>query len=197
MAGIAMAAGPCTVLADPVWDPTEIARLSEQTAQLASNLSAVIENLGMFNRLAAEVGTMGPRSSPAAQMVAQLANYSGLQPVGAPTANDAFSVLSNPPKTATDLQQDHLRWAAAYEKTAAEGFAVSQVANRDLPLVKARSLALGVAVGGAEDLRADVQANSAVCLAVLTELGTVQAVLALLLQEQSLARLATIHNVAG
>jgi hypothetical protein len=110
-----------------------------------------------------------------------------------PSANDALALISNTAKTVTQIQTSSQIWNGAYQKVAAEGFSLAEVANQDLASAKTRSESLGTAASSSQDLRGDVQANSAVCLAVLSELGSVQAILALLLEQQSLARLTAIH----
>jgi hypothetical protein len=180
--------------ADPVWDPTEIARLSQQAAQLATNLSTTIDTLRTFDKLAIQIGAMGGRTWFTSTAPTALANYATLPSMDAPVASDAFSLLSPGSPSATQLRQNRQIWLGAYQRAAAEGLAVSQVANQDAGSAISRSKTLADATSGAQDLRSDIQANSAVGLAVLQELGAVQAVLALLLEQQSLARLTSIAN---
>ena len=187
-----LAEGPAR--ADPVWDPTEIARLSQQAAQLVTNLSTTIDTLQTFDKLATQIGTMGPRTSFASSAPAALASYAALPSAGMPGTTDASALLSAPSLSATGRQQTRQLWREAYQRVATEGLAVSQVANRDAGGAINRSKTLANAASGAQDLRGDLQANSAVGLAVLQELGAVQAVLALLLEQQSLARLTAIAN---
>jgi hypothetical protein len=181
-------------MADPVWDPTEIARLSQQAAQLAANLSATITTLQTFDKLATEVGAVGARTSFHSTAPNILAHYAALQSGGTPTGASAIALLSATPLVATHQQQDRQIWQAAYLKVAAEGLAVSQVATQDAAAAVGRSKALASGASSAQDLRGDLQANSAVGLALLSELGSVEAVLALLLEQQSLARLTIIAN---
>ena len=179
--------------ADPVWDPTESARLSEQAAQLGTNLSALIDNLQAFDKLAAEVGAGGARPLIAFQPSSTSPGTLSLQSSSVPSAGDAVARISNTPLTATVQQNGWQIWNTASQKVAVEGLSLAQVANQDTTSAKIRSQALGALAAGTQDLRGDVEANSAVCLAVLTELGSVQAVLALLLEQQSLARLSSTH----
>jgi hypothetical protein len=111
-----------------------------------------------------------------------------------PAATDASVLISAISPSATGLQQTRQIWQGAYQRVAAEGLAVSQVANQDAGSAASRSKILADAASGAQDLRSDLHANSAVGLAVLQELGSVEAVLALLLEQQSLARLTAIAN---
>lgn len=181
-------------LADPVWDPTEIARLSQQAAQLATNLSTTIDTLRTFDKLATQIGAVGPRPFTSTAPTA-LASYAVLPSAGLPVATDASGLLSaNNSPSATRLQQTRQIWQGAYQRVAGEGLAVSQVANQDAGSAMSRSKTLAGAASTAQDLRGDLQVNSAVGLAVLQELGAVQAVLALLLEQQSLARLTSIAN---
>lgn len=188
-----VALGAHSAYADPVWDPTEIARLSEQTAQLGTNLSALVDNLQALDKLATEIGAMGARPLNVVQPASSLVGKLSLQSSSMPSAGDAFMLISSAPATVTTQQNNRQTWIAAYQKVAVEGLSLAQVANQDLASANVRSQTLGAAAVGAQDLRGDVQANSATCLAVLTELGTVHALLALLLEQQSLGRLSSTH----
>lgn len=181
-------------VADPVWDPTEIARLSQQAAQLATNLSATIDTLRTFDKLASQIGNAGPRILIASSAPTALASYTTFPSAGMPMATDAWALLSAKSLNATGLQQTRQIWQGAYERVAAEGLAVSQVANRDAGAAIGRSKILADAASGAQDLRSDLQANSMVGLAVLQELGAMQAALTMLLEQQSLARLTFLAN---
>jgi len=178
--------------ADPVWDPTEIARLSQQAAQLATNIATTVQTLQSFEKLVVQVGAMGARTSFSSSAPALLASYSSLQSAGMPAASDAIGLLSAAVSSATLQQQNRQTWQGAYQRVAAEGMAVSQMANQDAGSAVNRSKTLSDAASSAQDLRGDLQANSAVGLAVMQELGSVQAVLALLLEQKSLARLSFI-----
>lgn len=181
-------------MADPIWDPTEIARLSQQTALLATNLAATIDTLRTFDKLAAQVGAIGARTQFNSTAPTVLAHYTALQSDGMPAGADATSLVSTTTPTATDQQRSRQVWQAAYQKVAAEGLAVSQVANQDSGAAVTRAKTLAATASSAQDLRGDLQANSAVGLALLSELGSVEAVLALLLEQQSLARLTSAAN---
>lgn len=183
-----------SAVADPVWDPTEIARLSQQAGQLASNLSAIIENLRTFDKLATQIGGVGARSAFSSSAPAALARYSALTAGGGPNASDATTLISPGLSTSTQIVQRRQIWQAAFQQTAAEGEALSQVASQDAGGAVSRSKALAGLASNAQDLRGDLQANSAVGLAVLSELGAVESVLALLLEQQSLVRLTAVAN---
>ena len=187
-----LAAAPA--LADPVWDPTEIARLSQQAAQLATNLSTTIDALRTFDKLATQIGAVGSRTSFNSGAPTALASYAALASAGMPVATDTSGLLSASSPSATRVQQNRQIWQGAFQRVVGEGLAVSQVANQDAGSAMSRSKTLATVVSSAQDLRGDLQANSAVGLAVLQELGAVQAVLALLLEQQSLARLSSIAN---
>jgi hypothetical protein len=137
---------------------------------------------------------MGARTSFTSAAPTVLARYAALQSSGMPAVGDAASLLSTTPPTTTGQQQGRQTWQAAYQKVAAEGLAVSQVATQDSGDAVSRSKNLAAGASSAADLRGDLQANSAVGLALLSELGSVEAVLALLLEQQSLARLTSIAN---
>ena len=181
-------------LADPVWDPTEIARLSQQAAQLATNLSATIDTLRAFDTLAAQVGSPGARGSSSPSAPAVFARSSTLTAADGPTASDATSLTSGQALTATQLGQRRRIWQVAFQQAAVDGMALSQVVNQDTGGAVSRSKALADLASGAQDLRGDIQADSAVGLAVLSEVGAVESVLALLLEQQSLVRLKALAN---
>lgn len=185
---------PASVLADPVWDPTEITRLSQQAAQLTSSLSATIGTLRTFDKIATEIGSSGTRAAFSSSAPAALSSYASFQTSGMPAVTDAIGILSNSSPAATQQRQSRQIWQAASRQVAAEGVAVSQVANQDAGNAIARSKSLAGMVSSSQDLRGDVQANSAVGLAVLQEIGAMQAVLALLLEQQSVGRLTAIAN---
>ena len=183
-----------SAVADPVWDPTEIARLSQQAGQLATNLSAIIDNLRTFDKLATQIGGVGGRPAFSSSAPAALARYSALTEGGGPSASDATTLISASTPTSTQMAQHRQMWQAAFQQAAADGEALSQVASQDAGGAVSRSRALGSLASNAQDLRGDLQANSAVGLAVLSELGAVESVLALLLEQQSLVRLTAIAN---
>jgi len=189
---VALLSGPA--MADPVWDPTEIARLSQQAAQMATNLSVTIDTLRTADKLIVQIGATGARSSFSSPAPAILARYSALSAGNVPPAADASALMSSGSLSLTQLSQRRLAWQAASQTVAAEGLALSQVANRDAAESMNRSKALASLASGTQDLRGDMQANSAVGLAVLSELGSIEAVLVLLLEQQSLKRLTTVAN---
>ena len=180
--------------ADPVWDPTEIARLSQQAAQMANNLSVTIDTLRAADKLIVQIGATGVRSSFRSPAPAALGRYSALSAGSVPSASDAAALMSGVSLSLTQLSQRRVAWQTASQTAAIEGLALSQVANQDAGESSSRSKALASLASGAQDLRSDLQANSAVGLAVLSELGAVEAVLALLLEQQSLMRLTTVAN---
>ena len=181
-------------MADPVWDPTEIARLSQQAAQMATNLSVTIDTLRTADKLLIQIGATGARPSFSSPVPATLARYSVMSAGNAPPASDATALMSSGSLNLTQLNQRRAKWQTASQTVAAEGLALSQVANQDAGESMSRSKALASLASGTQDLRGDMQANSAVGLAVLSELGAVEAVLALLLEQQSLMRLTTVAN---
>jgi hypothetical protein len=175
-------------LADPIWDPTEIARLSEQAAQLATILSTTIETLQGYDRLAGEIGASGVRSFNSSAPDA-MRSYSALVSSGMPTSNDVQALLSSSAMSATQLQQARQLWLSAYQKVGGEGLAISLTVSKDAGAAQVRAQSLAAMAGTSQDLRSDIQSNSAVCLAVLSELGAIEAALTLLLEQQSSSRL--------
>ena len=181
-------------MADPIWDPTEIARLSQQAGQLASNLSATIDTLRTFDKLSIQIGGAGARTASGQTGSGALARYSTLPASGGPTAADAAALITVVSPTGTQRSQTQRLWQAAFQQTAVDGLALSQIASQDAGEAVSRSKALAANASEAQDLRADMQANSDVALAVLSELVAIQSVLSLLLEQQSLGRLTSVAN---
>ena len=194
---LALAAGMSgaqAAIADPVWDPAEIARLSTQAAQLAGNLAGTIDVLRSYGRMANEIGGAGARafSSPASSA---MLGYAPSVPPGAPTSGDAQAALAGDALAISQVQQQRQFWLAARQTIDAEGLAASLAVTEDAGSAPVRTRTLAAAANAAQDLRSDVQANSAACLAVLSELGAIQSVLALLLEQRASARIVrTIGN---
>ena len=155
----------CAILAprfgwsqDVVWDPSEIARMAEQAAQLSLAFSTTIEMGLQTAKLAQSVGVSGPRGAPSLPGFASLS----LSPA-APSQSPRQSAVN----------------------AAIDGYALAMRTNQDLTLASHRAEQLTAQAAAAADARADVQANSAVCLAILAELTSIQGLLALSLQQRS------------
>jgi len=140
---------------DVIWDPTEIARMAEQAAQLSLAFSTTIEMGLQMTRLANGLGAAGPRGAPSLT---------------------GFASLSLPP-----LPQS----GSARQQAAVAGFALALQTHQDLTLASGRAQQLAAQANSAGDARADMQANSAVCLAILAELMSIQSLLASSLQQAS------------
>ena len=183
-------------IADPIWDPTEIARLSDQTAQLATSLSTTIETLQAYDRLMGEIGATGARGFTSSASYT-LRKYSSVVSSGMPTSSDVQALLSGSMTSATQFQQARQLWHAAHQKVGSDGLAISLIATQDAGAARLRSQNLAAMAGASQDLRSDIQSNSAVCLAVLSELGAIEAALTLLLEQQASARLVKMTGIGG
>lgn len=191
----AIVLGTRMATADPVWDPTEITRLSNQAAQLATSLSTTIETLQSYDRLAKGIGADGARAftSPVSD---SMRRYPGLASTDMPTSGDLQALLDTS-ASATQLQRTRKIWNDAIQKMASEGLSFSLVAGQDAGAAAARSRSMAAQAGAAQDLRADIQSNSAVCLSVLSELDAITAALAILLEQQASARLMKMTGNGG
>ena len=134
-----------SAFAQPVWDPTEIARLSEQAAQLGASIVALNNNLQAFDKLASGIGALGARPMSALQPSATLVGKLNLQSVSMPSGSDAQALISNSTTTVSQTQSGRQIWNSAYQSVAAEGFSLAEVANQDLASAKTRSGTLGAA----------------------------------------------------
>lgn len=174
--------------ADNVWDPGEIARLSEEAAQIALQYSALIDVQQSMDGLAAGLGAAGARGSGAISGMEILASLQSLAPAAA--VPDQASLLTRLPsfnQSASQRTDNRLYWSRAVESAAVDGVAVSAVLRQSLTVAIAQVQSLQSQAGSASDLRGDWVANSMICLTVFADLASLEAALALSLQQQSTA----------
>lgn len=172
---------------EPVWDPTEIARIGEQAAQISLAFSAATDLQQQFNALLGAFGAAGTRGSPPSAATMSLSALTTLpKAVASLSAADLTAGLSAQSPNSGQIQQGRLLRQQAALSSAVDGLSLVQVVNQDLSQAASRAQTLSSQAAVAPDARADVQANSAVSLAVLAELTAIEALLALSLQGQSI-----------
>jgi hypothetical protein len=133
--------------------------MAEQAAQLSLAFSTTVE-LGLRTaKLAQSIGAAGPRGAPVLP---------------------GFASLSLPPTSPSQPGRQSAMSAAV------DGYSLAMQTNQDLARAADRAQQLAAQAASAGDARADVQANSAICLAILEELTSIQGLLALSLQQRSL-----------
>ena len=145
---------------DLVWDPTEIARLSQQAARISIAFSSLVELGQQFSSLSSALGAAGPRTALASVAM------SGLSAL----ADPALAAPRNGGSPAID------------------GLSVVFLANKDLSMAGDRARLLSGQAAASIDLRGDVQANSAIGLAILAEAISIESLLALRLQSHAMPR---------
>jgi len=97
--------------------------------------------------------------------------------------------------TAIDLTRKARSMLAG--EAAADGYAMALAARHQMESTGDRARMLADQVGGAKDMRSDLQANTAVMLAMHDELSQVQALLAAVLEVESAGRLAELDPAAS
>jgi hypothetical protein len=97
--------------------------------------------------------------------------------------------------TAIDLTRKARSMLAG--EAAADGYAMALAARQQMGTTGDRARTLADQVGGARDMRSDLQANTAVMLAMHDELSQVQALLAAVLEVESAGRLAELDPAAS
>ncbi len=176
--------GPVAV-ADPVWDPTEIAGMAQQAAQIALNLSQATELQLSLTRFSAALGDAGIRSMSVDDPTSQIGTLAGLA-ANLPKNGDSDSLWSpTQGQSATKLLQIEVQKQQMARSAAVDGLALAQMTNQTLTDLPHRADQLAEAAAQAQDLRADIEADSAVALSLLAESATAEALLALLLQCRS------------
>lgn len=183
---------PCfaACAADIVWDPTEIARLAEQAAQISLQYSALIDLQQTLGGLSTGLGPMGARGSDGAMGMAALASLRALAPpLPLPDQAALASRLPSTGRSAAQQNDNQVFWQQAARNAAADGIALSSVLRQGLASAMPQVQRVLSQAGSAPDLRGDVAANSAICLLVFADLAAVEAALAVSLQEQTAATL--------
>lgn len=209
LAGTSLAAAT-PARAEAVWDPEEIARLSETAAMTAEQLSHVVELLSTINDLGRTVGRFGQLSQLDFMRLDATAALSGAAPdLGflAATVPDVasmrFSTLADAdtavrrilalpgdrPATASELTALRSRLDALGRSAAETGYAVA-LSTQDLLSVGAtRTDMLATQAEAQMDARGDVGANTSVGLSVFEQLTQIQALLASIAEVEALDRL--------
>jgi hypothetical protein len=188
--------GP-VALADPVWDPTEIAGMVNQAAQTAVNLSIATEVQLSLTRLSAALGDAGIRNNLVDIPTSQISALAGLA-ASAPARGVLDSLWTPiPGQSATQNRQIEARHLQMARVAAVDGLALAQMTNQTLADLPQRADHLVGAAAQAQDLRADIAADSAVALSLLAETATAEALLALLLQCRSIQYLPSAGTLSG
>ena len=192
-----------------VWDPAEIAHLAETSAEMAETLSRAVELLDRINELSRTVGRSAALSAlgfthfdvlrdlqGASLQAGGLAPRIGrLTSAGTPDVDDVVGVVralvTIPPggARATDAAQATRAVDALYRQAAEDGFTLSMEVRTSLSLAPERARLLVAQASAASDAREDVAADTAAALAVLEQLASVKAMLALILEIQATSAL--------
>ncbi|HIJ63195.1 MAG TPA: hypothetical protein HPQ04_10935 [Rhodospirillaceae bacterium] len=159
---IAMARSAWPQAPEAVWDPLEIARISEQAAEMSDMVLATVDLLDQMNALAATVG-----------------RYGALSTLDFPRfdASAVLSGLAEKSDRSTALPAAVLRTAAAED-----GYALALHRRQSLTAVSMRGKTLAAAAAAASDMRGDLAADNATALAGLDQLIGLEATLAAVLQ---------------
>lgn len=199
------------------WDPEEIARLSEKSAHMAEALSRAVEMLGKIDDLSRTIGRFGALSnldfarldvvdglSGAGPQISGLAaNVVGLQAVQIHSFADATAFIAKlttvPSGPGQTTKYDQVRQAldALQRKAAEDGFALATHTRDSLALAPQRGGLLVSEAAATVDLRGDVGANTAANLAVLEQLASAKAILAVLLEIEASRKLGKFAPVAA
>lgn len=218
---IFLAAGPGVCPAahsqQPVWDPEEIARLSETSAQMAEALSRAVELLNNIDQLSRTIGRFGPLSNldfarfdtldglkgAGPQISGLAANIGAFRQVKISSFDDASvfvkKVLAVPPGSSsatTGGGQVRQALDVLYRKAAEDGYALSTQTRETLSIAPERAKILVAESAASVDLRGDVGANTAAAMAVFDQMGGLKAILAAILEIQSIRRLAAPANAS-
>lgn len=200
---------------ESVWDPEEIARLAQKSAQMAEALSRTVELLGEVNDLSRTMGRFGSLSSldfsrfdlvegmkgAGPEIGGVAATIAGAKPIHSFEDASAFvKQLTTPPKDGDKTTKAHQILQALdglSRKASEDGFALATHVRQALSLAPERAKQLTAEARTAGSLREDVTANSAAGLAVLEQLEQMKATLALVLEIQSIRRLATKQSAGS
>jgi hypothetical protein len=196
--------------AEAVWDPKEIARLAEEAAAAAEQLSHVVELLGSINDLGRTVGRFGdlaqldfmhfdttkalagasPELSALAEAVPEVA---GMRfDSWAESEANVRTILSLPAgRSASASERIALgqRLRAVRETAGEVSYAMALSARDGTALGGARTELLAAQAEAQVDARGDVGANTAASLAVFEQLVQTRALLAAIAELDALAEL--------
>jgi len=198
-----------------VWDPEEIARLAEKSANMAEALSHAVELLNNINDLSRTIGRFGGLPTldfthfdmleggrgAGPEIGGLISNISVLQDVKIASFNDASSfvkTLTTVPsggRSVTNAGQIRQALDILHRQAIEDGYALSMLTREGLSVAPKRVSLLVAQASASVDLRGDVGANTAVAMAVLDQLGGMRATLASLLEIQTTRRLAISQTV--
>jgi hypothetical protein len=185
-----------------VWDPEEIARLAEKSAQMAVALSRAVELLNSVNDLSRTIGRFGSLSNMdfgRLDMVEGLrgagpeiggiaSNIAGLRQVKIASFDDARKIvqkLTSVPSggdQVTKSAQVRQGLDALHRRALEDGYSLALHTRESLSIAPARAGLLAAEASAPIDLRGDIGANTAASLAVLEQLTSLKAMLAATLE---------------
>lgn len=163
--GLALSAGLWTAAPraqDLVWDPFEIAKITEEAAQMSEAILATVELLNQTNALVSTVGRSGALSSLDFTRFDASGSLAGLVP---------------PPPSPGAQPATGLRKAAAEN-----GYALALHIRQNLAAAPLNGQVLASSAAASADLRGDLTADSAAALTGLDQLIGLRALLATLLE---------------
>jgi hypothetical protein len=185
-------------LADyPVWDAEEIAHLAQKSAKMAEALSVAVELLNNVNDLGRTVGRFGTLST---LDFAQFNAVAGLNGVGMNTTkitslSDASALvgkLTTSPSgnnQTTEVGQIRQTMDSLYRKAQENGYALAEHTRESLSVAPQRAELLVGQASSPTDLRGDIGANTAAALAILEQMVSLKAMLALILEIEATGKL--------
>ena len=182
---------PVSAMGDEmVWDPEEIARLSQTTARMAEASSYAAELLRDLDAMARTIGRAGSLST---LDLARFAANGGLamsppeDAVGKLTA----SLAGGNPTSRTEQRQHVLD--TLYEAAVEEGVALAMVSRQHVGNATWHARNLVAEASSAVDLRSDVAANTATAVALLGQMVDLEAILASIIEVQAIGTLRSIY----
>ncbi|PKU22820.1 hypothetical protein [Telmatospirillum siberiense] len=208
-------AGPAPAKAQQaVWDPEEIARLAEKSAQMSEALSRAVELLNNVDQLSRTIGRFGALSNldfarfdtleglkGAGPEISGLAsNIAAVRQMKISSFDDASTfvhkLLAVPSDTSPTTGAGQVRQAldSLYRKALEDGYTLSTHTRETVSVAPQRAKVLVAEASASADLRGDVGANTAAAMAVLDQMGSLKAALAAILEIQSAGRLAQPKN---
>lgn len=156
----------CSRAEEAVWDPVEIAKFSEESAQMSEVVLATVELLNQVNAMVGTVGRYGALSRLDFTRFDTSAALAGL----VPTAGGFSSRMGSLP-------------ASAVRKSAVQdGYALALHIRQSLTAAPVQGKVLASSAAASSDLRGDVAADTAAAVAGLNQLIRLRAMLASLLE---------------
>lgn len=192
-----------------VWDPEEIARLAEKSAQMSEALSRAVELFNNVDHLSRTIGRFGPLSNldfarfdtldglkgagPDLSALASNVATAGQMKISSFDDATAFvhKVMAAPSNTGQTTGAGQVRQSldTLYRKALEDGYALSIHTRESVSVAPQRAKVLVAEAAASADLRGDVGANTAAGMAVLDQLGGLRAALAAILEIQTAGRL--------